>query len=425
LNSEVFELTDLNDVTSIIDTIEINDPREKSEKTERIIVFLYGRTIDQNQNEYKDADYCNGFYYNNNYNNKTLRTIIPMTGKITFSDNWKDRIKNVSIAPYNDTENNFHLAVPNLAYEIDDSRMTLATMTAKSGDDLGTVFQNEGNLKYDSESNSAEFDLKLPNGNDISKYDWNCNLNNVFLDSSIHRCYLSMPLRIYVEYSDANGKLTGKYIRICTYSSDIVPENYEYYKSVGGKSIVYIPKIMIFWGCYADDVIITMVDGSSKKACEIHTGDVVKDFNGKSLTVSNVLVGDDNEIFKIETTDGKNIKVSGSHAMKLCNNTYEDETIAAAKLKIGDKLKTVSGFSVVSSVQKIPYSGKVYNFTFVGEETPNYLDANGFCAGDYYAQNNLDIKPKEQSDNAKKIISVCRRFINDRNSKMKPVSSFA
>ncbi len=167
------------------------------------------------------------------------------------------------------------------------------------------------------------------------------------------------------------------------------------------KTNVYIPPTVMYSRCHAREVQIKMADGFVKRADEIRIGDRLSAFGGKNLTVADVVTGKESEMFKIETADGNSIRVSGGHAMKVYDEKNpHGRKVTARHLSKGDKLMTPYGTCDVSNVTVEPYNDMVYNFTFT-DTAPNYIEANGYWSGDFYAQNekekNSSVQLSEES----------------------------
>ncbi len=63
------------------------------------------------------------------------------------------------------------------------------------------------------------------------------------------------------------------------------------------------------------------------------------------------------------TKDGKTIRVSGGHAMLVCDEAVPGgRRTAAGRLQAGDRLMTPDGVSVISEVVTEPYNDIVYNY---------------------------------------------------------------
>jgi hypothetical protein len=203
--------------------------------------------------------------------------------------------------------------------------------------------------------------------------------------------------------TDANGDLKILTILIQSFSlaqftAAGAQPNYNTLVSGGTNQFnFYIPPIYIWWGCFADDVKITMANGGVKRADEICVGDIVKTADGRSATVGNVYAGTDEDIYVIITEDDIVLRVSGNHPM--CTNIYENTFRAAQDFNPGDKLIGEDGSEkIIRHIDKVPYGKKVYNFAF--EEHPIEgcaILGNGIWSGDLIAQNTCERKAFEEA----------------------------
>jgi hypothetical protein len=137
--------------------------------------------------------------------------------------------------------------------------------------------------------------------------------------------------------------------------------------------------------CYERGTQITMLDGTTKRADQVRIGEKLPCYGGKQLTINNIYTGKEKELIHIQTGNAQ-VKVSAGHIMLLESGTG----ITIEKLRVGDKIMLANQtLAEITSIEPIPYDDNVYNFSFDGEETGNYLIANGFYSGDFYAQNVL------------------------------------
>ncbi|MDR2547862.1 MAG: hypothetical protein LBC96_10270 [Lachnospiraceae bacterium] len=396
---------------SYLNQITINDPRWKGSKKGGEIMFLYGRHTNTLKS-YESADYHGGDYLKNKFDGGKLRTIMPITGKITLVNHDKFEIVGAKIEPYKSSEGHFDPSF--LEYNVSSSRKTIATHRPDLGKDkLGEALEKNKAVVFNTADTSVSFDLKLPpKTSDMSPYDWECNISGGFLDNSSHKCYLCGCFVLSIEHKPRLGSTTSTY-GINIFSDDKPPASQsQFFVGATGSTTVYIPPILIYWGCHAADTLIMMADGSQKRADNIRIGDQLSVYGGKTLTIADILTGNDTEILSITTTDGRNIKVSNGHAMKMDDAVVSDGVrVIAAKLKPGDRLMTPGGICEVALVSVLPYDDMVYNFIFMDEDEPNYIEANGFWSGDFYAQNesNNDKLP-ELSAEAKALLAEFARF---------------
>lgn len=389
---------------SFINKITITDPRWQNGKRQGSIVFLYGRnSIGSVQGDYVGGNYLLNVKGNN------LRTIIPIKGTIEL--NPFKKITSVSIDSYKVGNGKFPKSY--LDYYVSGGKVIAEHGGGIKLEDLGGILQKNGDLTYDSKSNKVSFDLKLPlKSGMLGPYDWDYSLSHAFLNDSSHTCYLNGCFVLRIEHEPYMGTTIDQYA-IYIYS---VPQDPRYpivyYESGKGETNVFIPPIAIYWGCFAKDTQIKMADGSTKQADQIKAGDRIPVLGGRTLTVTNILTGEDPQIIRIMTKDGKRIRVSGGHAMLAVDETAPNgRRVAAGRLQAGDRLMTPDGVSVISEVVTEPYNDVVYNFVFEGEENPNYIEADGFWSGDFYAQNRKrEKKPAQLTEEAIALRDELRKF---------------
>lgn len=389
---------------SFINKITVTDPRWKNGKQQGSIVFLYGRkTFGAVKEDYAGGDYLK------NTKGDNLRTIIPIKGTIEL--NPVKKITGVSIDSYEAGNGKFPKSY--LDYAVSTGKVIAEHGGSIKLEDLGGILQKNGDLTFDSKSNTVSFDLKLPvKGSMLGPYDWDYSLSDVFLNDSSHTCYLTGCFVLRIEHEPYMGATVDQYA-IFIYS---VPQNpgqsIVYYESGKGETNVFIPPIEIYWGCFAKDTQIRTADGSTKRAEQIRTGDQITERNGRTLTVTDILTGEDPEIIRFVTKDGKSIRLSGGHAMLVYDEAEPTgRRTAAGRLQAGDRLMTPDGVSVISEVVTEPYNDSVYNFVFDREESPHYIEADGFWSGDFYAQNEKkEKKPAQFTQEAVALREELRNF---------------
>ncbi|MBR6123944.1 hypothetical protein IKQ19_10200 [Candidatus Saccharibacteria bacterium] len=396
----------------------ITDPNYKANgKNSGDIKVLYGRTPENP--EYVDADYYgdsdDGKYYSNRKENggkiEIPTTIIPIKGTIYFKTNSLFKLDEIEFMQYDELiQGAAQMCPPKLTYTHDSENFIVNI----GGDDenlLKAVTKKdhfEYHIDKSDDSNSyVIFDLYIEKSSNYGKYDWNAVVTDAsFYGSGFHtnECYLvcDIPFRMkYHRHDDKSipPKQFKKEIYISIRGNDN-PGQGIFFESKEDARNAYIPKIMICWGCYAADTLITTTEGT-KKASEIKRGDKLPTYSGKILTVSQIYVGEDKWICKIKTIDNKSIRVSGSHAMKLYSENKPDgKKISAGRIKKGDFLMTPNGKVEVTSAEIEAYNDKVYNFEFAEEKVPNYIEANGFWSGDFNAQNEPEKRELTQEQKA-------------------------
>jgi hypothetical protein len=152
-----------------------------------------------------------------------------------------------------------------------------------------------------------------------------------------------------------------------------------------------------------------LADKTEKDACDVVGGDTLMGYDGKILTVENILTGTDATIHQISTKEHGSIKVSGGHPM-LCKGTIK----RACEITPGDELDMPGATSAeVISNECIEYNETVYNFTFEGEDSGVYLIANGFYSGDLRMQNEQMERPERVLTQTEKQIIAETMLFNE------------
>ncbi len=351
-----------------------NDVHDKSNE----IVMLYGRVNEQTI--YKDADYKGGDYYDNTFSGGTVHLLMPIKGYMTL---------NYGIKPdglYQPEEGEaFSRSTATYDY-----KQQIFTYRPDLNDE--NLYKSMKDCFTHGEYNPGimtrvNFDLKIPMEG-RSSLDWHSDIEGIQNGEP-----KTVMLDACFTYSVVNSLGAGGEEQITIKSKDknfMETAGKKYYDFDKECNTVYIPPITIYWGCFAKDVLITMSDGSRKRACEIGIGDIILGYGNRELTVEDVVSGRDKTVFAIQTEGNGEIKVSGGHPM-MC----EGKMKRAAQIKPGDRLNLADGrLAKVAAVETVDYDDMVYNFTFDGEETGAYLIANGFYAGDLKMQNKRE-KAKE------------------------------
>ena len=425
----------------------------KNKKT-NYIRFLYGRTINQNPTEYDgDSDYYGGPYLNNAMphpedpsHSYIPTTIIPIEGKIFFKKQSPYKIIDIKTIPYDTYHPKSELSYTTSTII---GKETYFTETLLQMDTINSVQKETGinlidnhdiNITLNDQDNknqpSITFRLTLPKNpkaeKDYGEYDWrSAILNAEFTKKNYiqNQCELTGRLHFEVTYKNENHpdeKEHTYYLQPVIQSAyyeeaPVYSEHPAPFEGEEGNFTVYIPRIMISWGCYTADTMIKTTEGL-KKACEIKKGDKLPAYGEKILTVSAVIIGDEKWICNIKTTDNKSIRVSSGHAMKLyCDNKPNGRRISACNIKKGDILMTPEGNVEVASVEKEAYNDKVYNFEFMENAVPNYIVANGFWSGDFVAQN--EPEKRELTPEQKAICAEWKQLAAELIQKRKEESS--
>jgi hypothetical protein len=419
LDSYTFQMTKNFDTTATpFADIVIEHPVSKTNKNH--INVLYGRGI-WHMDAGEKIDYQ---YPNNNKDTGTLHTILPIKGYVKLKAK-----KNDSFAKFDkltQPSNNERLMRSSLDYDSTDwltyeedleDDALYKKLTVKDGKPTSNFIVTESEAKdgqdilyFDFYNNSFESDKDYQR-----RYDWGIDISSdvTGVDNRSRICYLTGQLQYDLDRTINGLKLdtTGYSILIKSVDQDklkhIMPSR-EYYKFHDQSNTIYIPPIKIWWGCHARDTKIQLADGSTKRADEITVGQALI-CNGKTLIVNNIYTGHELNIYQVTAANGASLQVSVGHPLLLADDTG----IAAENLKPGDQIRLADhSLTEVMAIEKQPYDDLVYNFTFAGEEAANYLVANGFLSGDFYAQNSLSVKKIEPPAEHLALVAELERLLS-------------
>lgn len=161
-----------------------------------------------------------------------------------------------------------------------------------------------------------------------------------------------------------------------------------------------IPLLKLYWGCVGKDTCVEKNDGSICKISELHSGDAIKTGKaGKEGIVRDILKGYEEEIFRLETEDGRVLFLTKEHPI-YCKNGWKP----LCNLEIEDELYEVASASFVKLryIYPVKYEDMVYNL-HLEYQTDHGDDmgfvAEGFLCGDYEMQNGIykDRQNKEKN----------------------------
>lgn len=383
-----------------IKNIKINDPAPKTNdhKTSNTIWMMYARTRE-------GADYQDGDFSKNAFNDGKVRLLMPLSGEVVYDIPCKP----IGLTKPDKGEN---LDRPRAAYDYKSQNF----LYRKDIKDDMVLYEKMKDCFHPHDNGSSvpsvmEFDLKIPDG-ERSVFDWHDDVDGiangdpktVMLDASVTlRC------------KNHSNVLVDEQIMIQSATeSDVKALNRKYYEYVVGTNTVYIPPITIYWGCYAKDVKVKLIDGIEKYVSEIESGDLLLDSRNVPVMVDEIVTGHDLSIYQIKTEDGHEIRVSGGHPM-MC----EGECVRASRLQPGDRLNMADGsLTFITSINFVAYDDTVYNFTFANEEDGVYLSANGFYAGDLNMQNKKqEVKEVEPTDADKLMMAETMIHNNELNER--------
>lgn len=371
-----------------IDNISIEHPISSNPQTNEIRI-LYGRSA-------KHLEYPDYTYESNNadQNGGKLWTIVQMKGEV--------RLKSVLTG---DRYYSFEKLTEPTTGEL------YGRSTLQYADKDWKVFRNDlqdnelykllaaNNFSVSIGANNVEtlsFDLFNPTYSKDSerRYDWAADIDKASTDNKERICYLVGGFEYDICKKNEKGEIvesgTSYQIELHSIKPENLPAGRTYYTYLQGSTIIYIPPIHLWWGCYGKDTQIMLADGTTKRADEIRMGDLLFCCGDKMLRVANIFCGNESNLFRVETDCGNSICVSAGHPMLLADGKGK----AVETLTVGEELLMWGqARTKVTSITRVGYNDTVYNFTFQGEDDGNYLIANRFYSGDFYAQNKLEKIP--------------------------------
>jgi hypothetical protein len=151
--------------------------------------------------------------------------------------------------------------------------------------------------------------------------------------------------------------------------------------------------------CLAEGTKVTKADGSRVAVEHVKQGDkLLSNGRGVALTVTTVSRGGESKpLVKLRDERGGEVRVTETHPMV----TAARGVVQAGELKVGDALLTRTGTAKLVAVERVPYTGQVFNFALgtpeelasVGPEART-LYANDYLVGDSSMQSRLEQQRK-------------------------------
>nr|MCH9680322.1 hypothetical protein [Deltaproteobacteria bacterium] len=160
---------------------------------------------------------------------------------------------------------------------------------------------------------------------------------------------------------------------------------------------VYDP-IKITNSCLAAGTMLQMANGRTVAVEDIESGDHVFSSladGAQGLTVTDTAVGFETEpMVRLHADSGQSVLMTEMHPVL----TPDRGIVIAKALKEGDLVLTSSGVSILSSVDREEFGGKVYNVKLgtsvekaaLGAEDATLVYANGFLVGDGQVQSKYE-----------------------------------
>jgi hypothetical protein len=159
--------------------------------------------------------------------------------------------------------------------------------------------------------------------------------------------------------------------------------------------------------CLAEGTRVTKADGQTVPVEQVKRGDkLLANDKGLVLTVTAVSRGGESKpMVKLRDDQGGEALVTATHPMV----TVKRGVVQAGELKTGEALRTRTGTATLVGVERVPYSGDVYNFALgtpeelasVGPEART-MYANGYLVGDSQMQTGLE---KQRAREASEVLT--------------------
>jgi hypothetical protein len=159
--------------------------------------------------------------------------------------------------------------------------------------------------------------------------------------------------------------------------------------------------------CLAEGTKVTTAEGKTVTVEQVKVGDkLLANGNGLALTVTTVSRGGERKpMVKLLDEQGGEVMVTETHPMV----TAKRGVVQAGELKAGDALLTRTGATKLVGVERVSYSGDVFNFALGTPEElakagpqARTLYANGFLVGDSHLQSELE---KARKLDAREVLS--------------------
>ncbi len=159
------------------------------------------------------------------------------------------------------------------------------------------------------------------------------------------------------------------------------------------------------WSCLAEGSKIVMADGTEKLIEQVELGDRVRSgAPGTSLSVVDITSGFESApIVELESDNGSTLLVTQGHPFF----DADGRALRADELKVGSAIKTSTGTTKITRLNRKPYAGKVYNLKLGTEQQIEGLNvgainmyANGLSVGDSRSQWALEVVRQQQASSA-------------------------
>ncbi|MDY7228286.1 Hint domain-containing protein [Hyalangium rubrum] len=154
-------------------------------------------------------------------------------------------------------------------------------------------------------------------------------------------------------------------------------------------------KIFYRNSCMAEGTSILRADGTSSPIEQLEVGDkVIANDKGVALTVMDIARGgEDKPLVRVRDSAGHDVRLTEQHPVI----TASGKVVPAVALKVKDQVKAKGGTTTITSIERIPYEGQVFNLTLGTDaelaslsKEERTMFAGGFLVGDNAMQLELE-----------------------------------
>lgn len=322
---------DLSEVSSVVESITVNDPKPKKETDTFIRVVFNGRTDNEAAYNFKNA--TDEYIGNKRY----VKVFYPFSIKVQLADGFVFKTDN----PVN-FDSTFNLSL------------------ASNVVDGGEVHFNTTQIdKIKTEVNGNTLVLNFPYSPNGDENYWGVEMP---LTNKQTEGYFDFHLNFSINYS---------YNGLGDLSTDIVVSSEDLPQSENFKKII---QSKILWGCLGKDTLIRTECGL-KKISEIKSGEKI--FTEKGFVkLKNMVTGTEEKIIAVGLSEDNTLLITKRHPI-----ATERGIIYAEDLSISDRLKLEDGsYKEIYYFEVIDYNDKVYSPEL---EESHLISAEGIMVGDY------------------------------------------
>lgn len=322
---------DLSEMSSVVKSITVNDPKPKKETDTFIRVVFNGRTDNEAAYNFKNA--TDEYIGNKRY----VKVFYPFSIKVQLADGFIFNTDN----PVN-FDSSFNLSLASNVVEGGEVHYSTAQISKIKTEVNGNTLVLNFSYSPNGDDNYWGVEMPLTNKQTEGYFDFHLNFN--------------------INYSH-NG--LGELSTDIVVSSENLPQSENFKKIIQSK---------ILWGCLGKDTLIHTEYGL-KKISEIKVGEKI--FTEKGLVkLKNMVIGTEQKIIAVGISEDNTLLITKRHPI-----ATERGIIYAEDLSISDRLKLEDGsYKDIYYFEVIDYNNKVYSPEL---EESHLISAEGIMVGDY------------------------------------------